>query len=201
MKLFLFGLLFLGVSLDGASMPLLPLQLAEAEHVDFDEKVIHLVGHVKVVHEFGTLCCDEGTLLLPQEKKDEDHEAVDTILLNGNVSITFTDGSTLVANEGIIDCQKLEGTFLADPPEKVTYCGFATDNHRKVPVRATGRALKANITKTDLGYSLTSLRGEGAVNIEYLYSNPQESDNKSVVAIDAAAPQEIEDAPTSGETP
>jgi hypothetical protein len=152
----------------------LPLQSAEAEHVDFDERVIHLVGHVKVVHEIGVLCCDEGTLLLPQEKVDEDHSSVDTILLSGHVDVVFSDGSHLVANEGIIDCQKQEGTFLADPPDKVTYTGLASGDHRKIPVRATGRALKANISKTESGYTLTSLRGEGAVNVEYY--TPTESE-------------------------
>ena len=173
MKYYTVFCLFLACSLEGAGIPVLPLEQAEAEHVDFEERVIHMVGHVKVVHEFGVLCCDEGTLLLPQQKSEGDQVAVETILLNGHVNITLTDGSILNANEGIIDCGKREGTFLADPPEKVVYAGFASDGQRKIPVKATGRALKANITKTADGYSLTSLRGEGAVNIEYLH--PQEA--------------------------
>jgi hypothetical protein len=164
---------------EGSSIPLLPLQQVEAEHVDLEDKTLHLVGHVKVVHEIGVLHCDESTLLMPQEKKDGENIAVNTILLKGHVVIDFTDGSHLYANEGEIDCRVLEGTFIAYPPEKVTYTAFATDEHQRIPVRATGRTLKAKITKTPLGYSLTSMRGEGAVNIEYLRSIPLDSTDKS----------------------
>ncbi len=155
------------VSLESAALPLLPLQHVEAEHVDFENKTLHLVGHVKVVHEIGTLYCDESTLILPQEKGEEGAVAVQTIFVKGNVIVDFSDGSHLQADEGEIDCQLLEGTFIAHPPGKVVYCSFATTEHQRIPVRATGRALKAKITKTTAGYSLTSMRGEGAVNIEY----------------------------------
>ena len=166
-------------SLEGSSIPLLPLQQVEAEHVNLEDKTLHLVGHVKVVHEIGVLHCDESTLLMPQEKKEGENIAVNTILLKGKVVIDFTDGSHLFADEGEIDCRTLEGIFIAYPPEKVLYTAFATDDHQRIPVRATGRALRAKITKTPLGYSLTSMRGEGAVNIEYLRSIPLTSTTKS----------------------
>ena len=172
--------------LESVGIPLLPLQQVEAEHVDLEGKTLHLVGHVKVIHEIGVLHCDEGTLMLPQEKKDDGAMAVNTLFLKGNVVIDFSDGSHLMADEGEIDCQALEGTFIAHPPTKVTYTSFATNEHQKIPVRATGRALKAKITKTPLGYSLTSMRGEGAVNIEYLRPIPlahaphETSDEQSV---------------------
>lgn len=160
------------LSLEASAIPLLPLQQAEAERVDFEGKTLHLSGHVKVIHEIGTLYCDESTILLPQEKNDPQQLAVNTILLKGNVVIDFTDESRLMADEGEIDCQLLEGTFVSHQPRKVIYTSFATNDHQKIPVRATGRALKATITKTPTGYTLTSMRGEGAVNIEYLRPVP-----------------------------
>ena len=184
--------------LESIDVPLLPLHSAEAEHVDFDERVIHLVGHVKVVHEIGILCCDEGTLLLPQEKGGEDQVAVDTILLNGHVDIQFTDGSRLISNEAVIDCLKHEGTFFSEPPEKVLYTGFASGEHRKVPVRASGRALKANIVKTPAGYALASLKGEGTVNIEYLTASPNKQDSGRSSDIPSAS---SETSPQSDSTP
>jgi hypothetical protein len=165
----LFLLTFIGyaLSLEGTGIPLLPLQQVEAEQVNLEDKTLHLAGHVKVVHEIGTLFCDESTLLMPHEKKEGETAAVSTILLKGNVAIEFSDGSRLLADEGEIDCQALEGTFVAIPPAKVVYTSFATNEHMRIPVRATGRALRAKIIKTPLGYTLTSMRGEGAVNIEY----------------------------------
>jgi hypothetical protein len=155
-----------------ADLPLLPLEAVEAEHVDFDEKTVHLIGHVKVVHDFGILCCNEAILILPQGKQVDEQPAVQEIFLKGTVSVDFTDGSRLTADEGDIDCRTLEGTFYADPPEKVVYRGYAIDKNKRVPIRATGRALKASIAKTSEGYALSSLRGEGAVNIEYLRPEP-----------------------------
>ena len=168
----LLALIGFALPLESVGIPLLPLQQVEAEHVNLEDKVLHLVGHVKVTHEIGILSCDESTLLLPQEKKEGENTAVNTILLKGNVAIDFSDGSHLLADEGEIDCLALEGTFSAIPPAKVVYTSFATNEHLRIPVRATGRALKAKIIKTPLGYSLTSMRGEGAVNIEYLRPIP-----------------------------
>lgn len=169
----LIALLLIASSLRGGGIPLLPIKQLEAEHVTFDEKTLLLVGHVKVIHEIGTLQCDHGKLLLPQEKKGDEAIAVNTIFLNGNVIIDFTDGSRLTADEGEIDCRTLEGTFIASPPGKVTYTSFAINDRLKIPVKATGKALKAKIIKTPEGYALTSLRGEGAVNIEYQRPLPQ----------------------------
>ena len=172
MRALLFALLPLAAPLAEAALPSLPLDTVEAEHIDFDEKTVHLVGHVKVVNDFGTLHCNEATLVLPQGKQPDDAPSVQEIFLKGAIAVDFTDGSRVTANEGQIDCRTLEGTFFSEPPEKVIYQGYTMDKDRKVPVRATGRALKATIVKTPEGFSLSSLRGEGAVNIEYLRSEP-----------------------------
>lgn len=195
LKLCTIAVLSLASHLLEADLPLLPLEAVEAEHVDFDEKTVHLVGHVKVVHDFGILCCNEATLILPQGKQTDEQPAVQEIFLKGTVSVDFTDGSRLTADEGDIDCRALEGTFYADPPEKVVYRGYAIDKNKRVPIRATGRALKASIAKTSEGYSLSSLRGEGAVNIEYLHPEPikteQAKTQEPAEEIQAAAePQE-----------
>ena len=166
-------LFLLATSFLGATLPNLPFEVVEAEHVEFDEKTVHLVGHVRVVNNFGTLCCNEATLTLPQGKQADEGPAVKEIFLKGAVCVDFTDGSQVTADEGEIDCRTLEGTFFAEPPEKVVYKGFAADKDRRVPIRATGRALRATIAKTAEGFSLSSLRGEGAVNIEYLPADPK----------------------------
>ena len=172
LKLFAASVLALLSSPLGANLPSLPLETVEAEHIDFDEKTVHLSGCVKVVNDFGTLCCNEATLVLPQGKEADAQPAVQEIFLKGAIAVDFTDGSRVTANEGQIDCRTLEGTFFSEPPEKVIYQGYTMDKDRKVPIRATGRALKATIVKTPEGFSLSSLRGEGAVNIEYLRSEP-----------------------------
>jgi len=172
MRAFFFAMLPLAVPFAEAALPPLPLETVEAEHIDFDEKTVHLVGHVKVVNDFGTLHCNEATLVLPQGKQPDDAPAVQEIFLKGEVAVDFTDGSRVTAGEGEIDCRTFEGTFFSEPPEKVIYQGYTMDKDRKIPVRASGRALKATIVKTPEGFSLSSLRGEGAVNIEYLRSDP-----------------------------
>jgi hypothetical protein len=192
-QLLTFVSLTLATSLLEANLPLLPLEAVEAEHVDFDEKTVHLVGRVKVVHDFGILCCNEAMLILPQGKQADEQPAVQQIFLKGNVSVDFTDGGRLTSDEGEIDCRTLEGTFFAEPPEKVVYKGYAIDKNRRVPIRATGRALKALIAKTPEGYALSSLRGEGAVNIEYLRPEPAKPAEEVAVEELASEPQETEE--------
>ena len=72
MRALLFALLPLAAPLAEATLPSLPLDTVEAEHIDFDEKTVHLVGHVKVINDFGTLHCNEATLVLPQGKQPDD---------------------------------------------------------------------------------------------------------------------------------
>jgi hypothetical protein len=190
MRYVLIAVLAYATPLLQATLPLLPLETVEAEHIDFDEKTVHLVGNVKVINDFGTLHCNEATLVLPQGKQADDQPAVQEIFLKGAVVVDFTDGSKMMANEGEIDCRTLEGTFFAEPPEKVVYQGYTMDKDRKIPIRATGRALKAVIAKTPDGFSLASLRGEGAVNIEYLRSEPK---TPSAAELAEAAPQPQEE--------
>jgi hypothetical protein len=62
----------------------------------------------------------------------------------------------------------MEGVFTAQTPSKVVYISYAQNGHQKIPVQASSRVLRAKIIKTPQGYSLSSLKGEGIVNIEYL---------------------------------
>ena len=164
---FLF-LFFLSSQLTAGEQPLLPIHNIEAEHIDFNEKTIHLIGNVTVVHEFGIIHCQEGTLFLRQEKKDGETLPVEHILLKDKVTIDFSNGHTLYADEGDIDCTTLEGTFLAKPNSVVTYVSSSSNGPLKAPLKATSKALKGKITKTSQGYELASLQGEGSVHIESL---------------------------------
>lgn len=161
-------LFFLSTRLLAAEQPLLPIHNIEAEHIDFNEKTIHLVGNVKVEHEFGIIKCHEGTLILRQEKKEGETLPVERILLKKNVSIDFSQGHSLFSDAGDIDCATLEGIFLAEPGNTVTYISSSADGPLKTPLKATSKALKGKIAKTSQGYELTSLQGEGAVHIESL---------------------------------
>jgi hypothetical protein len=147
---------------------LLPIQHIEAEHIDFDEKTIHLVGTVKVIHEFGVIQCHEATLFLHQEKKTNETLPVERILLKTSVMIDFSKGSRLFADEGTINCSTLEGTFISEPPNKVIYLSHSAEEPSSTPLKATSSALQAKITKTSRGYELSSLKGEGAVRVECL---------------------------------
>lgn len=145
---------------------LLPIHNIEAEHIDFNEKKIHLVGNVKVDHEFGMIRCQEATLLLRQDKKEGETLPVERILLKDKVSIDFSNGHTLLSDEGDIDCATLEGIFLATSSTVVTYLSHSENGPLKTPLKATSKALKGKIAKTPQGYQLTELKGEGAVHIE-----------------------------------
>jgi len=152
----------------GVGLPLLPIQQLEAENIDFNEKIITLTGNVSVAHEIGILHCYKSILHLNDTKTSANELAVNQILLYENVTIDFSDGSQLTADEGTLDCVTMESVFISTPPSKVVYTSYAQDEHQKIPVRASGRVLKAKIVKTPQGYALSSLKGEGAVNIEYL---------------------------------
>jgi hypothetical protein len=156
-------------TLQGAEeLPLLPIHNIEAEHIEFNEKTILLVGNVKVTHEFGVIRCQEATLLLRQEKRAGETLPVERILLKEAVTIDFSEGHSLSSDEGDIDCATLECIFLATPPHVVTYISSSETGPLKTPLKATSKALKGKITKTPQGYELMSLRGEGAVHIESL---------------------------------
>lgn len=173
---FLWSLLPLFLSAGEA--PLLPIHNIEAEHIDFNEKTIHLVGNVKVDHEFGVIHCQEGTLILRQEKKEGETLPVERILLKNDVSIKFSEGHMLLADEGEIDCATLEGVFLASPAHVVTYLSTSENGPLKAPLKATSKALKGKITKSAAGYELTALRGEGAVHIASLGKDAAQKENR-----------------------
>lgn len=164
---FFLSLFFLPLLLSDSD--LLPIHHIEAEHIDFNEKTIHLVGGVKVVHEFGIIQCQEAILSLHQEKKASETLPVDHILLKTSVIIDFSKGSRLFADEGDINCSTLEGTFLSEPPNKVVYFSLSSvEEPSATSFKATSSALQAKITKTPHGYELSSLKGEGAVRVECL---------------------------------
>jgi len=169
MKKIFFLLTFVSSSL--LALPVLPVQEINADSVTFDEKKIYLKGNVKVLHEFGTLRCDESTLFLTKNENSSEKSA-NKIFLKNNVHIDFSDGSSLQATEGEIYCEALEAHFCATPPQKVIYITYTEDEH--LPIRATSRALQATIVRGKDGYSLNSLKGEGAVNIEYLTQRKSE---------------------------
>jgi len=166
-KRLLFCLLpLLPITLQASGILSLPVQQVEADQVTFDEKSVHLKGNVKVVHEIGELRCEEGTLVLDKKHRQEGL-GVDHISLKKNVLIAFSNGSSLQSDEGEINCITLETVFRAEPPRKVIYISQAEQG--TPPLKASGRALKALIaTSEGGGYALKSLKGEGAVNIEYL---------------------------------
>ena len=147
---------------------MLPIQQVEAENIDFNEKILTLTGNVSVTHEIGTIHCNKGILHLNDAKTSTNELAVNKIFLHEAVVIDFSDGSQLMSDEGQLDCITMEGVFTSQAPSKVIYTSYAQDVHQKIPVRASGRLLRAKIIKTPQGYTLSSLKGEGAINIEYL---------------------------------
>lgn len=168
--------LFSSIGLFGIGLPLLPIQQVEADTIDFNEKILTLTGNVSVTHEIGIIHCNTGLLHLNNTKAPTNDLAVQTIFLHENVIIDLSDGSQLRSDEGQLDCLTMEGIFTSHPPAKVVYLSYAQDSHKKIPIRASSRILKAKIIKTPQGYTLSSLKGEGATTIEYL--NPLEETGK-----------------------
>jgi hypothetical protein len=164
---FLLSLFFLLPFSLEATTPFLPVHHIEAEQVSFDEQSVRLKTNVRVVHEIGILTCQESRLTLDQHAKQEGF-AVRKIFLQKDVTIKFTDGSSLSCDEGEIDCETFETVFRAYPPKKVIYSTFTGMEKEALPIKATSRVLRATIVKTEQGHALKSLKGEGAVNIEYL---------------------------------
>jgi len=168
---FLLSLFFLLPFSLQAIIPFLPVQHIEAEQVSFDEQTVILKTNVRVVHEIGILTCQESRLILDQHAKQEGF-AVRKIFLQKDVKVKFTDGSSLSCDEGEIDCETFETVFRSSPPKKVIYSTFTGTGKDVVPIKATSRVLRATIEKTEQGHALKSLKGEGAVNIEYLKEVP-----------------------------
>jgi len=166
MKLLFTLLFFLPLPLQ-AIIPFLPVQHIAAEQVSFDEQSVRLKTNVRVVHEIGVLTCQDSRLILDQNAKQEGF-AVRKIFLHKDVHIEFTNGSSLSCDEGEIDCETFDTVFRSTPPRKVIYSTFTGSGKDLLPIKATSRVLRATIGKTEQGHTLKSLKGEGAVNIEYL---------------------------------
>jgi hypothetical protein len=173
MNLVYLSLLLFPFSLFGFGMPLLPIKQVEAEQIIYTDTLVTLIGHVSVSHDIGIVRCNKALLYLSDGKQNENDLSIQKIELFDEVKIDFTDGSSLSSQEGEINCQSMESIFTASPPEKVIYTSYAHDEKNSVPVRASGRNLKAKIVKTPQGYSLTSLKCDGAVHIEYLTPEEQ----------------------------
>ena len=153
-------LLFLLFPISLTALPILPVQQVEAESVTFEEKLIHLQGNVKLVHEFGILCCERADLFLSDQNQQKTAKKIE---LHDTVHITFTDGSELHADNGNIDCSSLETFFTAITPKKVVYITSLPS-----PIKTTSKTLHATIAKGENGYALQSIKGEGAVHIQHL---------------------------------
>jgi len=159
------ALLLFSSSTQALEISPLPVKQIEADSVSFNEKIVHLQGNVTIVHEFGTLHCDQSKLLRSDQEKEPQK-----IFLYDNVHIQFTDGSSLSADNGEINCTTLEASFTSNTPKKVIY--ITQPSPSQPPMKATSRALHALISKEESGYALKSLKGEGAVHIEYLQKEP-----------------------------
>ncbi len=144
-----------------------PMTHIEAHQVDYDGKQIHLVGKVHLSHEFGEITCAKAAVLLMPEQ----HQSLtpQRILLQEDVCIKLKDGSQIESDEADIDCQRLEGVFTAAEPKKVMYCTFLQEGKGQVPVKASSRAMKVAMKKSETSstYEIRDVQAEGAVQIEY----------------------------------
>lgn len=147
-----------------------PLSHLEAGDVDYDGKKINLVGAVKLTHQFGAIACDKAVLLLPEREAEAKMLSPERILLYGNVYAQLRDGSTIASEEADIYCPTLEGVFTATPPQKVVYSTLMVDGKETIPVKASSRAMKVIMKKSDgpnSSYIVHDMQAEGSVTIEY----------------------------------
>ncbi len=176
--IFLF-LCMLITPLDAFHAPSIPIKDVQADTIEFQNKKILLRGRVMVSYDMGTIRCDEALVSLGEKSKGSDSVLAERIDLDGHVEIDFTDGSSLTANKGEIFCQKREAVFYASPTEKVVYTSFCNEDDVKIPVIASGKKIAARIVKDESGKSsLSDIRGEGSVTIEYLRPTTTAKDEK-----------------------
>ena len=149
--------------------PSIPIQNVEAESIEFHNKEISLRGDVSVKYDMGLIRCDQAIVTLSEKSKDGSTLSPEKIDLFGHVAIDFSDGSTLSSEKGELFCMKREAVFYGSPTEKVVYISYCDEEGKKVPVKASGKKITARIVKDPAGTtSLSDIRGEGAVTIEYL---------------------------------
>jgi len=151
-------------------LAVLPLEAAsrtriEADSADYDGKKIRMCGSVFLQHEFGTIRCTKGVMLM--KEGSEKRIDPDRIMLHGAVEVVLQDGSVLHADEADINCNTLEGVFTAEAPNKVTYLTRVEEEGKACPVKTTSRAMRVVMKQQNQEYVVQDLQAEGSVNIEY----------------------------------
>ncbi|MBS0655742.1 MAG: hypothetical protein JSR46_08190 [Verrucomicrobia bacterium] len=148
-----------------------PLSHLEAGDVDYDGKKITLVGAVHLTHQFGAIACDKAVIILPEREGEAKMLLTpQKILLYGNVNVQLRDGSTISSEEADINCPTLEGVFTANPPLKVVYSTLMVDGKETIPVKASSRAMRVIMKKSEgpnSSYVVHDMQAEGSVQIEY----------------------------------
>lgn len=142
----------------------------EANDIDYDGKKIRLTGAVQLNHQFGDIACDKAVLLLSENDTEVKMMTPQRVLLYGSVYVKLRDGSIIVSEEADIHCPTLEGIFTANPPQKVVYTTFMIDGKDTIPVKASSRAMKVIMKKSDgpnSSYVVNDMQAEGSVTIEY----------------------------------
>lgn len=139
----------------------------EADSADYDGKNIRMAGNVHIEHEFGTIDCLKGVVVMKEGSKMRFDP--DRILLSGEVLVVLHDGSELRSDEADINCDTLEGVFTAEAPQKVEYVTRVEEAGKTVPVKTMSRAMRISMKKEEATsqYVVQDIQAEGAVNIEY----------------------------------
>jgi len=150
-----------------------PLKEIKASTVDYDGKRVHLAGAVEIHHRFGKLFCNKAIILLSQNSSEQKQMIASQILLFGNVKVYLQDGTILLSDEADINCKTLEGLFRSKEPSKVMYSTFLHDAGKKIPMKATAKAMRVKMKKVEEAgsteYVFTDIHGEDAVSIEYQF--------------------------------
>lgn len=154
----------------------IPLEDIEADRIDIHGEKIFLQGSVKVICEIGVIRCDIADIFLGATSDKAAKRALSTIIMTGNVEVVLSDGSILQSDRGEIFCQKREALFYGRAQEKVVYTSFCTENDEKVPIVISGRRIIARLVEGDDGKTtLTDILGDGAVSVEYMGYEEDES--------------------------
>lgn len=160
------------ISLFAFHIPSIPIQDVKADSIEMRERKIYLTGSVKVTYDLGLISCDRAIIHLGEKSKDEgtgQSSQPDRIDLFGSLVIEMSDGSSLASDRGELFCKTREAVFYGNEREKVVYTSYCEEEGKKVAVQAKGKKITAKIVKDSSGKStLSDIRGEGAVSIEYL---------------------------------
>ncbi|HXF28609.1 MAG TPA: hypothetical protein VN457_02060 [Chlamydiales bacterium] len=144
-------------------------QLGEvkAYKVEYDGNNVFLSKDVSIMHDFGSIYCDEAKILLEEDLDDNKNKGIvaEKIFLHGNVCIDTKDGSHITSDDAEIDCKTGQARFTAIEPNCVT--SRARLNDGAAPVKTTAKAMRITLKKVNDQYILSDVQGEGAVQIEY----------------------------------